>query len=160
MIIDQTKLKVAIMQAIEEINDGCFDLRQQGVGVLLPEFIDFEVQLVTDINAVERKAVKDGESSKESSKEDVTTGSRTGSKTSESSGTKSGETKSETTGSKESSKQDVTSSETAGSKISESSGTKSTPSGISRTSIDHANTHTWQGGDDTSRETVDIKYKQ
>ena len=47
------------MQAIEEINDACFDLRQEGVGVLLPEFIDFEVQLVTDINAVSRLSSKD-----------------------------------------------------------------------------------------------------
>ena len=47
------------MQAIEEINDACYDLRQEGVGVLLPEFIDFEVQLVTDINAVSRSSSKD-----------------------------------------------------------------------------------------------------
>jgi hypothetical protein len=66
MIIDQTKLKVAVMQAIEEINDACYDLRQEGVGVLLPEFIDFEVQLVTDINAVSRSSSKDNHNAGES----------------------------------------------------------------------------------------------
>ena len=111
MIIDQTKLKVAIKQAIEEINDACFDLRQQGVGVLLPEFIDFEVQLVTDINAVERASVKliDG----------------------------------------------LTDVETKGVKASTSSSTS-----LSTTTIDHPGVRTSQGGGDSNRETVKIKYKQ
>lgn len=54
MIVDATKLKAAIEQAIEEINDACLDLRGQGLQVLLPEAIEFEVRLVTDINAVNR----------------------------------------------------------------------------------------------------------
>ena len=103
MIIDQAKLKIAIIQSLEEINDACFDLRQQGVGVLLPEFIDFEVQLVTDINAVERKAVKVSD----------------------------------------------------GTKASTSSSTS-----LSTTTIDHPGVRTTQGGSDSNREKVTIKYKQ
>lgn len=111
MIIDQAKLKIAIIQSLEEINDACFDLRQQGVGVLLPEFIDFEVQLVTDINAVERKAVKVSDGTKD----------------------------------------DTTSS----TKASTSSSTS-----LSTTTIDHPGVRTTQGGSDSNREKVTIKYKQ
>ena len=159
MIIDQTKLKEAIKQAIEEINDGCFDLRLQGVGVLLPEFIDFEVQLVTDINAVERKAVKDGESSKESSTEGSNSGETAGLKTSESSGTKSGETEAKTTGTKESSKEDGTTGSKNGSKQSDGSGDKNSTTHAT-TVIHHPSVHTQAGGTDDSDETVNITYKQ
>ena len=54
MIADATKLKATIIQAIQEINDGCKDLRDEGLQVMLPEAVDFEVQVVTDINAVTR----------------------------------------------------------------------------------------------------------
>ena len=54
MIVDAGKLKAAIKQAVEEINDAALDLRDDGITVLMPEFIDFEVSLVTDLNAVNR----------------------------------------------------------------------------------------------------------
>jgi hypothetical protein len=56
MIVNAGKLEEAILQAMREINDACLTLRQEGVTVLLPEFVDFDVQLVTgnDINAVQR----------------------------------------------------------------------------------------------------------
>ena len=54
MIADATKLKATIIQAIQEINDGCKDLRDEGLQVMLPEAVDFEVRVVTDINAVTR----------------------------------------------------------------------------------------------------------
>lgn len=56
MIVEITKLKEAIEQALREVNDACLQMRNEGVVVLLPESIDFEVQMVTDndINAVSR----------------------------------------------------------------------------------------------------------
>jgi len=56
MIVEATKLQEAIQQALREVNDSCLALRAEGVTVLLPESIDFEVRMVTnsDINAVQR----------------------------------------------------------------------------------------------------------
>jgi hypothetical protein len=56
MIADATKLKAAVKQALQEINDACYEMRQEGVIVLLPEAVDFEVNMVTgtDINVVTR----------------------------------------------------------------------------------------------------------
>lgn len=56
MIVEATKLQEAIQQALREVNDACLALRAEGVTVLLPEAIDFEVRMVTngDINAVQR----------------------------------------------------------------------------------------------------------
>jgi hypothetical protein len=58
MIVDQTKLKQAVKQALEEVNDALYELRQSGIICLMPEFIDFQVQMVTgtDINAITRTA--------------------------------------------------------------------------------------------------------
>jgi hypothetical protein len=60
MIANQGKLQEAVLQAMREVNDACFALRQEGIVVLLPEFIDFEVDMVTgnDINAVSRSVVE------------------------------------------------------------------------------------------------------
>ena len=59
MIAEATKVKEAIEQAFREVNDACLQLRSEGVVCLLPEFIDFEVNMVTgtDINAVTRSSV-------------------------------------------------------------------------------------------------------
>ena len=56
MIADATKLKAAIKQALQEINDACYEMRQEGVIVLLPEAVEFEVNMVTgtDINVITR----------------------------------------------------------------------------------------------------------
>ena len=56
MIVEATKLQEATQQALREVNDACLALRAEGVTVLLPEAIDFEVRMVTngDINAVQR----------------------------------------------------------------------------------------------------------
>ena len=56
MIVDITKLKEAVIQCMEEINDGCYALRLEGLQVLLPEKVKFGVAMVTgtDINAVSR----------------------------------------------------------------------------------------------------------
>lgn len=56
MIVNIDKLKEAIEQALREVNDACFQMRSEGVVVLLPDSIDFEVNMVTDndINAVSR----------------------------------------------------------------------------------------------------------
>ena len=56
MITPQSKLKEAILQCLEEINDALYTARQQGMIVLLPEEVDIEVRMVTgnDINVVQR----------------------------------------------------------------------------------------------------------
>lgn len=54
MIAPTTKLQEAILQALEEINDALYAARQQGLIVLLPEEVDMQVSMVTDINAVSR----------------------------------------------------------------------------------------------------------
>tara|TARA_B000000565_G_scaffold219928_1_gene174272 strand:+ start:621 stop:1037 length:417 start_codon:yes stop_codon:yes gene_type:complete len=56
MIADATKLKAAVKQALQEINDACYEMRQEGVIVLMPEAVEFEVNMVigTDINVVTR----------------------------------------------------------------------------------------------------------
>mgnify|MGYP003677136002 CR=1 FL=1 len=57
MIAEATKLKEAILQCVREVNDACYELRQEGVSVLLPEFIEMEVNMVIGsdgINAVGR----------------------------------------------------------------------------------------------------------
>lgn len=56
MIVNASKLQEAIIQCMEEINDACLNLRNQGITVLLPEYVDFEVNMVTgdDINVVSR----------------------------------------------------------------------------------------------------------
>jgi len=56
MITPQTKLKEAILQCLEEINDALYTARQQGMVVLLPEEVDIQVSMVTgnDINVVQR----------------------------------------------------------------------------------------------------------
>lgn len=56
MITEASKLKVAVKQALQEINDACYEMRQEGVIVLLPEAVEFEVNMVTgtDINVITR----------------------------------------------------------------------------------------------------------
>ena len=60
MIVEATKLQEAIQQALREVNDACLALRAEGVTVLLPESIDFEVRMVTngDIGAVQRSVTE------------------------------------------------------------------------------------------------------
>ena len=60
MIVNQSKLEEAILQAMREVNDACYQLRLEGVVVLLPEFIDFEVDMVTgnDINVISRASTE------------------------------------------------------------------------------------------------------
>ena len=61
MITEASKLKVAIKQALQEINDACYEMRQEGVIVLLPEAVEFEVNMVTgtDINVITRTSNED-----------------------------------------------------------------------------------------------------
>ena len=58
MIVDPTKLQTAILQAMREINDACLTLRNEGLQVLLPETVECEARLVTDVNAVSRTETK------------------------------------------------------------------------------------------------------
>jgi len=53
-MITTNQIKEAVLQAMREVNDACFTLRQEGIVVLLPEFIDFEVDTSTgnDTNQV------------------------------------------------------------------------------------------------------------
>jgi hypothetical protein len=65
MIVEAGKLKEAVEQCLQELNDACYQMRQEGLVVLLPEYVEFQVNMVTngDINAVPRgvtEAVNDG----------------------------------------------------------------------------------------------------
>ena len=56
MIVNQLKLKEAIIQALEEINDSLYDMRLQGFQCLLPAAVEFQVNMVTadDNNVITR----------------------------------------------------------------------------------------------------------
>ena len=60
MIVEASKLKQAIEQAIREINDACYQMHLEGITCLLPEFVEFDVEMVTgnDINAVVRTSTE------------------------------------------------------------------------------------------------------
>ena len=58
MIVPITKLKEAVEQVLREVNDACYQMRQEGVNCLLPEEIAIEAVVVTDINGVSRVQVE------------------------------------------------------------------------------------------------------